>query len=317
MNRRQFILLAILIASSQYRCGSEEKKPTEPAYTLSKGNREVNLNEAFSAVSSAVPIGKKNTIPVLADLAATIFSQIHDGEDFVSSIGNRLYGRDIELEIRIINDLFEHRKVLSDSMSFDRPIIYLDRSLTPAQFFGQFFKQIGSLYHGAGEGLAVIADAHLAASYLAAKHPEFLRPNDSENMLMQLMMDYLSYLSDQVPDSFTKRNYLVYFDTQKTLHELKKLFRGEDYKDLKEQVEYFTKIDPIISAKLELAVRKDYSKGSKYFASIVVVPFTERTAEYIVSLNQNMPKDKRELLEAKMEALRDKFGIPETKNPTI
>ena len=271
INRRQAIYVGLGIVGLGILGGDllypnkKEERINEPAYILSAGHKEIKLNDAISAVSSAVPIGKKNTIPVLADLAATIFSQIHDGEDFMSSIGNRLHGRGIGLEIRIIDDLFESRKVLSDSISFDRLIIYLDGSLTPAQFFGQFFKQIGSYYHRYDEGLAAIADSHLAASYLAAKHPEFLRPNDSENMLMQLMMDYLSYLSVQVPDTFTKRNYVVYFGTQKILHELKKLFRGEDYKDLKEQVEYFKKIDPIISAKLELAVWRDYSKGSKYF----------------------------------------------------
>ena len=118
----------------------KEEKISEPAYILSSGPKEIKLNDVTSAVSSAVPIGVKNTVPILTDLAEAVFKESHGGQDFLQAIGRKLYRRDVQLELRIINDLYGRRKELStDMVGPERPIIYFDSSLTPAQYFGHFF----------------------------------------------------------------------------------------------------------------------------------------------------------------------------------
>ena len=177
-----------------------------------------------------------------------------------------------------------------------------------------FFKEIGKLYHGAGEGLVAIADTHNLVCYMTAMHPEFLKESDAGNALIQMMLHYLSYIGKDLPDTTSKRAHLQYLSLQGISHTN---YFDVDFTNLGEQVKFLKESGVSYNPFLEFMIQKWYEQDARLFASIVVGPFTENTEAYIKALNPNMPRKKRELLEAKMEALRNKFRIPETKDTAV
>lgn len=306
LTRRQLILLPLAAAASVIGC-SPQQPPTIPVYNIPVGNKKVDLEQALSVIYDATPIGKNINFPVLADLAASAFSEAREGDDWVKKLGEK-YGWKVTLEVRILNDYHERKDELSGEMYwFQRPVLYFDSSLKPAQFVAHFLKQSSRLCNGGYHRLASLADSHYAAARFAGMHPQFIQENNDNDILFQVISDLFTCMDNDVPDSADKRDSLSYLDSQAAFYSF--THSGLRAPDLKQQPDYFKNIGLFTELFLRDDVNAEYLQDPKSFRAGASYATTKRTEEFFLGLNPKIPDDKQLLLGGKMESLRNKFSV--------